>query len=125
MAMSYDWADVRPCYNWTRSTTKNWGKAGRAGCHDREDHSGIVYGYSSWNYVEGNGNSCALVQEKLNIAMFKARNSGQSTPYPGDIAQDGIFGNQTDTVTRWFQARNGLNDDGIVGGITWGVLKNA
>src|SRR5918999_445014 len=38
------------------------------------------------------------------------------------ISADGIFGAETDTAVRQYQARNGLEVDGIVGPVTWSSL---
>ena len=38
---------------------------------------------------------------------------------------DKIFGNRTQRMVKAFQALNGLNDDGIVGKLTWGKLNDA
>ena len=39
-----------------------------------------------------------------------------------DVAPDGIFGPQTEAVTRQFQRANGLSADGIIGPKSWAVL---
>jgi hypothetical protein len=41
------------------------------------------------------------------------------------ISADGVFGAQTDTAVRQYQARAGLQVDGIVGPATWGSLFGA
>src|SRR5918998_2958905 len=38
------------------------------------------------------------------------------------VSADGIFGPETDTAVRQYQARSGLEIDGIVGPATWGSL---
>ena len=38
---------------------------------------------------------------------------------------DGIFGEKTQSAVEWFQAKNQLTIDGIVGLATWNALKNA
>lgn len=40
-----------------------------------------------------------------------------------DIAIDQIFGGETYSVVRWFQARHNLDIDGVVGKNTWSKLK--
>jgi len=36
---------------------------------------------------------------------------------------DGLWGPTTENAVRRFQSNNGLSSDGVVGGITWGVLS--
>jgi len=38
---------------------------------------------------------------------------------------DGVFGPNTETAVKGFQADNGLQQDGIVGPLTWRALANA
>src|ERR687894_293782 len=38
------------------------------------------------------------------------------------VSADGVFGAETDTAVRQYQARNGLEVDGIVGPVTWSSL---
>ncbi|MFC9330578.1 peptidoglycan-binding protein [Kitasatospora sp. NPDC057015] len=42
----------------------------------------------------------------------------------GALAQDGIWGQNTDSAVRWVQWCNGLVQDGIVGRNTWNKLYN-
>lgn len=51
------------------------------------------------------------VQDRLNALGYKPV-----------LAEDGDFGTKTEVAVKWFQKRNHIQDDGIVGKITWGKL---
>src|SRR5689334_8967036 len=44
--------------------------------------------------------------------------------WSGALAQDGVWGKNTDSAVRWVQWCNGLKQDGIVGPNTWNKLYN-
>jgi len=39
-----------------------------------------------------------------------------------DLTPDGLFGEQTESIVKEFQKKKNLDDDGIVGQITWAAL---
>ncbi|MBT2492067.1 peptidoglycan-binding protein [Streptomyces sp. ISL-96] len=41
------------------------------------------------------------------------------------LVVDGIFGTKTEAAVKWFQVKNGLSADGIVGNKTWKKLAEA
>lgn len=43
-------------------------------------------------------------------------------PSYSSLVVDGVFGEATEAVVREFQRRSGINDDGVVGPVTWGKL---
>ena len=66
--------------------------------------------------VGSRGRSVALIQRALNRIS-------QNFPAIPKTAADGIFGNQTENTVRVFQRVFGLEDDGIVGRITWYAIE--
>lgn len=43
-------------------------------------------------------------------------------PSYSNLVTDGVFGPRTEAVVREFQRRSGIDDDGVVGPVTWGKL---
>jgi len=41
------------------------------------------------------------------------------------VGVDGLFGSQSESVARAFQAEKGLSVDGLVGRVTWGTTWTA
>jgi len=77
---------------------------GKSNC---PDNSGYVrpVSYSGYPQLGSSGSNVTLIQERLN-----------ALGYP--VAVDGVFGPETDSAVRQFQAVNGLAVDGVVGPAT-------
>jgi peptidoglycan hydrolase-like protein with peptidoglycan-binding domain len=83
-----------------------------------------VVGPETWGKLTGNSVFNAIVRSGSRGESVKAAQSGLLKQHeltsPADV--DGIFGPVTDTATRSFQARTGLEADGIVGPLTYEKL---
>jgi peptidoglycan hydrolase-like protein with peptidoglycan-binding domain len=72
-------------------------------------------------YEQGSTGACVmLIQRTLN--QLAAQGTIHLTNAP--LAVDGIFGPETASAVRQFQAQEGIPVDGIVGPQTWGKLQN-
>ena len=60
------------------------------------------------------GEAVMAVQEEVNF-----RNQADEGEGPARLVVDGIFGPLTDDAVRWHQRGVELDDDGIVGPLTW------
>ncbi|MDO5533240.1 MAG: peptidoglycan-binding domain-containing protein [Propionibacteriaceae bacterium] len=80
--------------------------------------------WKSRNYSAGRGSAPRKIQELLNRNMRDMRNRGVSG-VPGNLTVDGILGNASHNAIVWYQGRNGLDTDGIVGNATWQKLRYA
>jgi peptidoglycan hydrolase-like protein with peptidoglycan-binding domain len=88
------------------------------GMYDKETPVVIPLG-AKWPYAAGtlmrkgweNSTGVKKVQGKIN-----------GLGYSPKLMADGDFGTKTEKAVMWYQDRNGLMDDGIVGPITWAHL---
>lgn len=85
-----------------------------------------VTSFSSENRNKGTngGGSPELIQRQLNAAFVNYRNRGVSN-VPNSLNPDGNLGPLSDVAIKFFQGRNSLERDGIVGPATWDRLKTA
>lgn len=60
-----------------------------------------------------------LGSQGADVVLLQDKLSGSHLPGVRGIAVDGVFGQQTETAVRNFQALEGLTVDGIVGPATW------
>ncbi|GHI06272.1 hypothetical protein AQI88_36355 [Streptomyces cellostaticus] len=58
------------------------------------------------------------------INWYIAHGGYPSDPPYGQIAEDGVWGQQTDATVRWYQRRYNMDDDGVVGPGTGHYLLN-
>lgn len=72
-----------------------------------------------WPYAKGT----LMRKGWMNSAgVKKVQNRLNALGYKPALVEDGDFGAKTETAVRWFQTKNKLQVDGIVGPITWGKL---
>lgn len=75
-------------------------------------HSRMEVGMDETLYRGSHGAKVKYLQELLNLSLTSHR-----------LQVDGVFGPETETAVRLFQARLGVGIDGIAGPITWVMLK--